>query len=558
MASPEVERPPLTSPSHHASRGYPRTAPQLNTSGDKKKSLNFRYNRYLKQAKQQITGSTTQQSASFARRASSGNSSSSNNFPVRKRSYSFSEGHCKSVTSVTPAKRWKRSKDAKKFLLGGNIRDPLNLSSLSDEKVSKAANAVTPEYSPIPTPKHRKAEYKIEVLIPKNISDPLNLMQDDNDDDYDASFNKKKSRHRKRNHNHRRGGESPKGTEVKKVRFEEQNSSTEDIKDISGASIDEPIEEPTVKEEEEEKVKVSEKDVKVEQKPQAPTTKQDKVQKQPKFQYGNYSRYYGYRLEGSDPRLNFFNPNWFADKDVLDIGCNVGEVTMAIARDMWPKSILGIDIDPSLISKARKMVNQYANRKVPSAMATPNPEVEPVTRKEQLFPQSLPMIFGPLDPTQPTPTMPQQPQVQLTPTMHNTSLFPHNIKFLCDNYVLEEDELLEFAQPEFDTILCLSTTKWIHLNFGDDGLKRAFKRMFAQLRQKGMLIIEPQALASYSKKARKINQVTKDNFKNMKLMPNQFVEYLLNEVGFTGGEVIAVPEHSALGFRRPIHVFKKP
>ena len=40
----------------------------------------------------------------------------------------------------------------------------------------------------------------------------------------------------------------------------------------------------------------------------------------------------------------------------------------------------------------------------------------------------------------------------------------------------------------------------------------------------------------------------------MKLMPNQFVEYLLNEVGFTGGEVIAVPEHSALGFRRPIHV----
>ena len=113
---------------------------------------------------------------------------------------------------------------------------------------------------------------------------------------------------------------------------------------------------------------------------------------------------------------------------------------------------------------------------------------------------------------------------------------------------------LEFAQPEFDTILCLSTTKWIHLNFGDDGLKRAFKRMFAQLRNNGMLIIEPQALASYSKKAKKINQVTKDNFKNMKLMPNQFVDYLINEVGFTGGEVIAVPEHSALGFRRPIHV----
>ena len=123
---------------------------------------------------------------------------------------------------------------------------------------------------------------------------------------------------------------------------------------------------------------------------------------------------------------------------------------MAIARDMWPQSILGIDIDPSLISKARKVVNQYANRKVPSsAMATPNPEAEQVTRTEQLFPQSLSMIFGPLDPTtQPMPTSHQQQQpppphsqVQLTP-LRNTSLFPHNIKFKCDNYVLEDDELL--------------------------------------------------------------------------------------------------------------------
>ena len=62
---------------------------------------------------------------------------------------------------------------------------------------------------------------------------------------------------------------------------------------------------------------------------------QQKVQKhqQPsKFQYGNYSRYYGYRLEGSDPRLSFFNPNWFADKDVLDIGCNVGEVSSFLLK----------------------------------------------------------------------------------------------------------------------------------------------------------------------------------------------------------------------------------
>jgi len=282
----------------------------------------------------------------------------------------------------------------------------------------------------------------------------------------------------------------------------------------------------------------------------------------PKFQYGNYNRYYGYRLEGSDPRFRFFDPDWFRGKDILDIGCNVGEVTMSIARDMAPKRILGMDIDDMLICKARKLLKQYANTKVPSAMATPNPGVEISQKKtEQLFPQNLPMIFGPLDPATTTATQQQQtcqpyPQPQ-TPAL-SSILFPNNIKFLCDNYVLESDDLLEFSQPEFDTILCLSTTKWLHLNFGDDGLKRAFKRMFAQLRPNGTLILEPQSLASYSKKARKINAVTKDNFNNMKFKPNQFVEYLINDVGFSGGEIIGTPQHSALGFRRAIYVFKKP
>lgn len=44
----------------------------------------------------------------------------------------------------------------------------------------------------------------------------------------------------------------------------------------------------------------------------------------------------------------------------------------------------------------------------------------------------------------------------------------------------------------FDTIMCLSTTKWIHLNFGDIGIKRLFYKVHKSLRKGGYFIIEPQ------------------------------------------------------------------
>ena len=120
-------------------------------------------------------------------------------------------------------------------------------------------------------------------------------------------------------HCYRRGAESPKGTEVKKVRFEEESKLEEIKKETNFNTVDDKSLSIN---------RITE-NVEVQKEPENNKQTQQKVQKpqQSKFQYGNYSRYYGYRLEGSDPRLRFFNPNWFADKDVLDIGCNVGEVS---------------------------------------------------------------------------------------------------------------------------------------------------------------------------------------------------------------------------------------
>ena len=620
-----------------------------------------------------------------------------------------------------------------KFLLGGNIRDPLNLNSLSDERVARAINAVTPESSPLPTPKHRKAEYKIEVLIPPNISDPLNLMNADacEEGEYESqllspvlarrkkvvdaqeqgiggvsgnsagnsttttgSTAGKKFRFRKRTRSAKQSRDSRdtkppdiidteaniNTTQVLKEpdvktgftspdpkAIEETSSSTRDVENessgqvlrnaeqeprkmdldvsktaeqVEGTSENTQIEvAPTGSKDQitmpsknqykfpfparrpipfswkkyrknNQHRKVNSAEIVspvVQTPPQTPfggsgtnignfrgprpfyraaksgghrrssyggkssgtssvnTKKQvstspikgltdeagtpkNKAQKK-SFEYGNYNRYYGYRNadHGKDPRLRYLNPEWFSAKDVLDIGCNVGHVTLAIARNLNPRSILGIDIDENLIRAAKQNVKHYTScimpqhtpqcstggpgfstgqtplntplysggcvtpsrtpsypgwdtiehvnmqqSNVPSASEDENQDRQP--NKNDLFPICMPILYGPIDPTNPSlVTGSVRESDHSSRDMHGPAgqgaivsstflSFPQNVRFTCTNYVLESDDLLDVIQPEYDTILCLSTTKWMHLNFGDEGIKRAFKRMYAQLR----------------------------------------------------------------------------
>lgn len=88
---------------------------------------------------------------------------------------------------------------------------------------------------------------------------------------------------------------------------------------------------------------------------------QAKEQQKKKFQYGNYNKYYGYRNPGAseDPRVRVLHPEWFEGKDVLDLGCNAGHLTLYIAKMLRPARILGLDIDSGLVHAARKNIRHY-------------------------------------------------------------------------------------------------------------------------------------------------------------------------------------------------------
>ncbi len=101
-------------------------------------------------------------------------------------------------------------------------------------------------------------------------------------------------------------------------------------------------------------------------------------------------RYYGYRNPNSiDPRLEALNTRkeLFKNKDVLDIGCNIGHITYCVARDFYPKSVLGIDLDNLLITIARKNLQHYAESHVENMLINFN--IDTVTPPVSTFPDNV-------------------------------------------------------------------------------------------------------------------------------------------------------------------------
>ncbi|XKL63669.1 hypothetical protein PGB90_006033 [Kerria lacca] len=473
-----------------------------------------------------------------------------------KRTYSISSSSNVNINNASKQKKKKFKRAGivppTKFLLGGNIHDPLNLNGLQEEDEDKD-NKIEKDVA-LPT--------LAEFLLGGNINDPLNLKGIAEQDSAENSTSSQIANNDK---------DIVKDVDDTCITNKEeaisgQCKSENCVNGIKIVSLDINVSSDVRARKLDRKDKIVSPVIPQPYRPiKTVPFRQiitpdlgNKVQKTPKFrekntrfQYGNYQRYYGYRnaFNGVDLRVEILEKHrdFFENKDILDIGCNVGHISFIIARSFAAKSVSGIDIDRYLIDIAKRNVQYYVNYPSPYSIESPN-TLDSSNRKVDLkykcYPVSMPILYGPI----------------YDDEFKNESrgTFPNNVRFVHGNYVLESESMLQAEQPQFDTILCLSVTKWIHLNWGDKGLKLAFKRMFAQLKPGGILILEPQSWDSYKKK-KSLTETIWRNYQNIQLFPHHFDRYLLSsEVGFSRCQTLAVVNHQYKGFRRAIKVFKKP
>lgn len=113
----------------------------------------------------------------------------------------------------------------------------------------------------------------------------------------------------------------------------------------------------------------------------------------------------------------------FERKDILDIGCNIGHITLSIARDLGARYVTGIDIDPKLIHIARKNIKHYVKaidsntpKQYQDDTKLLNAKINKQKMSCEFFPISMPILYGPID----------------IPGFNDTSIgrgFPNNVSF---------------------------------------------------------------------------------------------------------------------------------
>ncbi|KAF4665641.1 hypothetical protein FOL47_004495, partial [Perkinsus chesapeaki] len=317
------------------------------------------------------------------------------------------------------------------------------------------------------------------------------------------------------------------------------------------------------------------------------------------FEFGNYDRYYNYRHETQafvDSRLSAIMQylggdklDFFHDKTVLDIGCNIGFITFYVAYILGAHRVVGIDIDHTLIDQALRQLRKYKHDGFPlnevassslAAHKSPSLGRRKAAALEPTFPIALTRRAGVPPITNKVLCVAEKHVEEFVKPYGKEKVsqisdrFPFNIEFRTED--ISEDTVdidvndgstmtvaapCSYEKEKYDVVLLLSVIKWIQYHKGDDGVKHVFKKIYDLLKPGGLFIFEPQDWKSYRKK-RNLTREIRNNYNSIKLRPAQFIDYLEKEVGFrlecTLKPSQATPACDVRGFDRPLHLLRKP
>ncbi|KAJ3492452.1 hypothetical protein NLJ89_g11234 [Agrocybe chaxingu] len=308
--------------------------------------------------------------------------------------------------------------------------------------------------------------------------------------------------------------------------------------------------------------------------------------------HGNYYGYYAKRPFLNDERLSVLPAHVLEGKRVLDVGCNEGWVSCEIAQIHGAKFVVGIDIDDKLVQGAwrrRRAVWSTQAPCVPEARSWEDQNSDEVSVEDHL-PSSTSLLTEDgngskkrkrdqvdseaprpadrnasiLSGTSATTKRPPKPDyfpascehefgsLPIPPSANRgKEVFPHNLAFRTADWV---NTTIPEDTGGYDVVVAFSLSKWIHLNEGDEGLKRFFKRVYKVLKSGGTFVLEPQPWESYVK-ARKMDRKLQENYKNLRIRPADF-ETILKEIGF--GPATHLGTIGDGGFHRPIDLYVKP
>ncbi|KAH0474930.1 MAG: uncharacterized protein KVP18_003955 [Porospora cf. gigantea A] len=288
------------------------------------------------------------------------------------------------------------------------------------------------------------------------------------------------------------------------------------------------------------------------------------------YTFGNYANYYlSYRhgkgtiqvpLDVRFQMLEKVLPGGFRGKRCLDVGCNNGIPAIMLASRFGAAWVVGVDIDYKLVNQGSWLIRRM-RMDVDWALSDP----ARVSWHDELL--SIREWLPSLSETRET-----WKSFELDRLPREAPIFPFNIELRTENFVRSTTEqrrqqTTAFA-GRFEFVSAFSLTKWLHLHYGDFGVKKLFELAHELLVEGGHFALEPQRWESYSNKK---TAETRQTIMNIHLKPHQFHDYLVDQLHFTFVTVF-VPsmgtfrqENSASegtfegssGFNRPIFVYRR-